>query len=525
MRSLFARINWKQLSSFAWQPVLLALYAPLELGAHNIGQIPLSSIYRSVILSGILGIIILLICWACVRNWQVAGITATVILIFFLTYGHLYNYLEGLEIGGFLVGRHRYLVVLWLTLAVLGVWWAVRNSGKYPSITTTLNLIAAILVIMPIGQLIFYQVRATSAQKPEESTQNQGQSALYQIRQPASTQLRDVYYIILDAYGRSDILLNSLDYDNSAFVHKLQELGFYVAPCAQSNYSKTDLSLSSSLNMNYVTTLDASLTPEKTDRLPLWNLVKDNQVKAMFHELGYQTIAFETGFDFSHLNNLDMFYTPQRKGFNEFEILYARTTFARLLDDAGLLARFHYTPEDRKRELILFDLEQLQKIPSIPGPKFVFAHLVIPHQPFVFGPNGEVSVIQEKVNKGNTYYTVHDYELGYVNQAKFISEQISQVVQSIIENSSIPPIIIIQGDHGPSHANESTRMGILNAYYFPDAQPALYSTITPINTFRMLFNTYFGTEFSLLKDRSFYSEYPYAYRFDTVPNQCQSETN
>jgi hypothetical protein len=277
--------------------------------------------------------------------------------------------------------------------------------------------------------------------------------------------------------------------------------------------------------LDYVTALDPALTPENTDRLPLWNLVKDNQVKRMFHEMGYSTIAFETGFDFSHLNDLDVFYTPQRKGFNEFEILYVRTTLARLLDDGGLLARFHYTPEDRKRDLILFDLEKLQEIPLLPGPKFVFAHLVIPHQPFVFGPNGELSVIPERVNKGNTYYTIHDYELGYVNQAKFISDRISQVVKSIIENSSIPPVIIIQGDHGPSHSDESTRMGILNAYYVPDAQPALYSNITPVNSFRMLFNTYFGTEFSLLKDMSYYSEYPFAYRFDVVPNQCQAASN
>jgi hypothetical protein len=277
--------------------------------------------------------------------------------------------------------------------------------------------------------------------------------------------------------------------------------------------------------LDYVTALDPALTPENTDRLPLWNLVKDNQVKRMFHRMGYRTIAFETGFDFSHLNDLDVFYTPQQKGFNEFEILYMQTTLARLLDDGGLLARFHYTPEDRKRDLILFDLEKLQEISLLPGPKFVFAHLVIRHQPFVFGPNGEISVIPERVNKGNTYYTIHDYELGYVNQAKFISDRIARVVKSIIEKSSIPPIIIIQGDHGPSHSDEATRMGILNAYYFPDVQPALYSNITPVNSFRMLFNTYFGTEFSLLKDMSYYSEYPYAYRFDTIPNQCQSDPN
>ena len=136
----------------------------------------------------------------------------------------------------------------------------------------------------------------------------------------------------------------------------------------------------------------------------------------------------------------------------------------RLLDDAGLLARYHYTPEDRKRELILFDLKQLQEMPSLPGPKFVFAHLVIPHQPFVFGPDGEPFVIPERINKGTTYYTKKDYQLGYVNQAKFISSRIVEVVKSIIDNSSVPPIIIIQGDHGPSHIDKATRKCILNAY-------------------------------------------------------------
>ena len=520
MSLLFSRIHWNRLSAFPWQPVLLALYAPLELGAHNIGQIPISFIYRSVIMSAMFGAIILLVCWAILRDGQVAGIIATVIMILFLIYGHLYNYLENLDIGGFLIGRHRYLVAVWLILASLGVWWAVRKSRKYPSLTSTLNLVSAFLLIMPVAQLVFYEVRTTNIKTPEP-VESQGQGTLSQVQKPSSTPLRDVYYIILDAYGRSDILSKSLGYDNSSFLHKLEDMGFYVATCAQSNYSKTDLSLSSTLNMEYLTTLDPALTPDNTDRLPLWNLVKGNQVKRTFHQIGYRTMAFESGFDFSHFNDLDVFYTPQRKGFNEFEILYVRTTFARLLDDAGLLARFHYTPEDRKRELILFDLEKLQEIPLMPGPKFVFAHLVIPHQPFVFGPNGESFVIPEKVNKGNTYYTVHDYELGYVNQAKFISDRISQVVNTIIKKSSIPPIIIIQGDHGPSHFNETTRMGILNAYYFPDAQPALYSKITPVNSFRTLFNTYFGTKFSMLKDKSYYSEYPYAYRFDIVPNQCQ----
>jgi hypothetical protein len=153
----------------------------------------------------------------------------------------------------------------------------------------------------------------------------------------------------------------------------------------------------------------------------------------------------------------------------------------------------------------------------------VFAHLVIPHQPFVFGPQGEPLVIAEKVHKGQTYYTERDYRSGYINQITFIDDRIIRVVQNIIENSSVAPIIIIQGDHGPSHYDTATRMGILNAYYFPDAQPTLYAGITPVNSFRLLFNTYFGEDFSLREDVSYYSEYPEAYQFETVPNSCSSK--
>src|SRR5215211_3532234 len=520
MKSYFSRIHWDQLFAFPWHSLLIALYAPLGLGAHNIGQIPLSFIPRAVILSVLLAILVLLICRFFLKNWQAAGIVATILVILFLSYGHLYNFLEGLEIGGFFIGRHRYLVATWLVLACLGIWWATRKARKYSSLTSTLNLMSVVLLAMPVAQLVFYEVRSTSVQRMED-VETQETKVLYQVQQPAPSQLRDVYYIILDAYGRSDILLNLVGYDNSAFLNRLEDMGFYVVDCARSNYSKTDLSLSSSLNMQYVTALDSTLMPDNTDRLPLWNLIKDNQVKLLFRELGYSIVAFETGFDFTHLNDIDSFYSPEQKGFNEFEILYVRTTLARLLDDAGLLTRFRSTREGRKRELILFDLETLQEIPSTPGPKFVFAHLVIPHQPFVFGPNGESFLIPEKVYKGNTYYTNRDYQLGYANQVAFISDRIAQVVESILEKSSIPPIIIIQGDHGPSHFDVPSRMAILNAYYFPDHASALYPEITPVNSFRLLFNSYFNTDFDLLEDVSYYSQYPYAYQFEVISNTCQ----
>lgn len=523
MRSLFSRIPRDRLAAFPWHTLLIALYAPLGLGAHNIGQTSLGSMVRAVVLSGLFAIALLLASWLILRKWQAAGVIATLLMILFLTYGHLYNFIGDLQVGGFLIGRHRYLVLAWFAIACLGIWRVIRKPRNYSSLTSILNLMSLILVAMPAAQLSFYAVREADLQGLQ-TVKAQESQVVSRVQEPDTSQLRDVYYIVLDAYGRSDLLLATLGYDNSDFLRRLQDMGFYVAECAQSNYAKTDLSLSSSLNMDYVTALDPSLTPENTDRVPLWNMIKDNQVQERFRSLGYTTIAFETGFYFSQLKDLDIFYTPKRGGFNEFEILYVRTTLLRPLDDAGGLARFHYTPEERKRELLLFDLEKLQELPALPGPKFVFAHLVIPHQPFVFGPNGEPLVIKEKVHKGQTYYTERDYRSGYLNQITFINDRIIRVVQSIIENSPIAPIIMIQGDHGPSHYDKATRMGILNAYYFPDAQSTPYAEITPVNSFRLLFNTYFGEDLSLLEDVSYYSEYPEAYQFEVIANSCSSKS-
>jgi hypothetical protein len=274
--------------------------------------------------------------------------------------------------------------------------------------------------------------------------------------------------------------------------------------------------------MNHVSDLGEEFSPSNTDRQGLWTLIKDHEVKTLFEKLGYTTVAFATGFDFTEVESSDVYLSPPPKGFNGLENLYLQTTMAALLDDAGLLKKMQLTPEDHKRELILFDLAQLQEIPaSIPGSKFVFAHLVIPHQPFVFGPDGESLVIPERTYKGRTYYPPKDYALGYRNQAMFISQQMLEVFRAILKDSSRPPVIIVQGDHGPSHFGGGERMGILNAYYFPGHESAVYPEITPVNTFRILFNSYFNGNFERVRDASYYSEYPNAYEFTEVPNTCQ----
>jgi|TARA_B110000467_G_scaffold134753_1_gene131263 hypothetical protein len=85
------------------------------------------------------------------------------------------------------------------------------------------------------------------------------------------------------------------------------------------------------------------------------------------------------------------------------------------------------------------------------------------------------------------------------------------------------PIIIIESDHGtdfdwnePTNEMLKQRFSNLNAYYMPEGQELLYDTITPVNSFRIMFNSNFNGNFELLEDKVYWSSYDQPYKFEDV---------
>ena len=125
----------------------------------------------------------------------------------------------------------------------------------------------------------------------------------------------------------------------------------------------------------------------------------------------------------------------------------------------------------------------------------------------MFGPNGE------EVDPDRAEVP------GYRDQVIYINKQMIPLLQTIIAQSATPPIIIVQGDHGGVETSPIMRMHNLNAYYLPNgAEKQLYEKITPVNSFRVIFNSFFGGQFPLLKDTSYYSTYQDPYQFKIIPN-------
>lgn len=491
-------------------PFLFAIYPILALLGINISEVNLGAGVRSLFLSLLVTGLVMLILYLLFRDWKQAALLATLLLILFYSYGHLYILLKGVHIDGLYLFRHRTLIPIWLGLVALAIWWVSRKSLQLTTVTQALNGIGLMLLVLPLIQILSFDLQSRASQaNAEKST-----SAL---SLQLSSQPPDIYYIILDGYGRADVLKNEYGYNNSEFLDSLRDLGFVIAECSQSNYAQTQMSLASSLNFNYLDALSDRFTSGSDDRTGLDTLIHQSAARQSLEKAGYKTVAFATGFLATELTDADYFLGPGYSWgeLNEFESLLMETTLARLIQDGNRFG-MQTSGSERFRERTLFTLDQVDKLSYIQGPKFVFVHIIAPHPPYVFGPTGGPVELAEvgttKTEEGASHYR---------DQAIYISNRMQEIVPKIIANSATPPVIIIQGDHGPTVASSPrSRMSILNAYFLPGADTSIASTITPINTFRVILNTYFGQNLEYLDDVSLYSDYTDPFNFKVIQNSC-----
>lgn len=480
----------------------------LALLAVNVGQIKVEAGWRALIIciafAGILSLLLRLV----LRDWNRAAFLSTLWMALFFSYGHVFITLTEKFSD---VDFESWLLLAWLILFLLAILWAVKRS---PSSPAALNVIALGLALMSLWQ-IQPEVRKGSVHRVAAENAPVDENLTRPENPP------DVYYFILDMYTRADLLQEAYGYDNSAFLDALRARGFYVAQCSQSNYVRTELSVASSLNMAYLQGLDPAFTPDSIKRRVLWDSYKHNAVRYNFETLGYKTIAFATGFAWNELDDVDVFYTPPpfSAGMTEFETLFMQTTLARYAQDLGWVDIDQITGQNfRDRTLLVFD--SMDDIARMDEPTFAYVHVISPHPPFVFGPDGEYTDPADFWND-KKQYPKDLFARGYQNQLTFLNQKVLEAMDTLIAESDTPPIIILQGDHGPWLQSNDKRMWILNAYYLPNHDQGLYPTISPVNSFRYIFDEYFKGNYDMLPDVSYFSPVPKLYNFSEVKNNCK----
>jgi len=490
-------------------PIFFAIFPPLFLYSINLWQTEIDVLWNP--LTHILYATLLL--WYLLQRIfgrrLLVGLLTSLTLFMFFAYGHIHGALLNREI---FIGYHRFLLPLWLLLFGLGVVLVFRLRSRWQAMTFILNLVSALFVLQSlvgIAKWVYSKSQATSLQL----------DGIPEVVLEPTNNLPDIYYIILDGYMRSDYIKTVLDYDNAPFLTFLRERGFYIAEKSHSNYPYTIFSLASSLNMSYVNFLSRSVGEDSKDFNFTYPIIQSNEVARLLKTIGYRYVLIGTDWtvtNHSPLADKSLSYFSLSDE-NQFYSLFLKTSIVSVLMEST---------EDMLRATKLYAFDQIPLAGDDGKPTFVFAHILAPHSPYVFDAQG--GRVESPEEGRDTEGTKH----AYLEQLKFVNLKTEELVSKLLDQPD-PPIIVLQSDHGwawavgwdlypaspiDQHFDYDQIFGNLNAYYLPGkGSEGLYPTITPVNSFRHIFNLYFNASMRFLPDESYYSDYYKSpYRFQNV---------
>jgi hypothetical protein len=494
-----------------FHPPLVAAFPVLSLFSTNQSLVPLEQLWRPLGFAVLGGFALWALASLVFRNFERGGMVASGLIIGIFSFGWLFSLL-GLSGPGSINTSLTIWAVVVLALTALLAW--------RPKLTQVFNVLATMLLVVTVGRAALGQLQ--SAKPP--TTASSG-SAI-----PASGRRPDIFYIILDGYGRHDSLKRAIGFDNSEFIAGLEKRGFYVAPESRANYCQTELSISSALNMSFIPDLFPNGFPRGLDRGPLASLIGDNAAVREARRQGYSVISVGTGFPPVTLENADLYVEGERQGITLVESALIQMTpwsLQSTANESQFKVRAH-------RLTYAFDA-----LASLGGktaqPRFVLAHILAPHPPFVFDADG--NFVRQKGPYGFwdgsdfNAYAGDDavYRKGYSGQAAYLDRRILGIVDRLLATPGPRPIIVIQGDHGSKMGLDQNSLEktdvkevfpILNAYLVPDAvRKRIEPGITPVNTFRILYSELFGLDLPPLPNRSWYSAYAEPYQFTEVTKQ------
>ena len=460
-------------------PLLFVLFPILFLYAQNAYLMRLRDVVGPLV-EFVLGTVALTIVLFVILHSAVKGALITTLVVFlFFTFGHVVKMLPDFRIlfGETEIGRNGLVLLIWCLIIYYSIKHIRKSRRDFFKLTKALNIIGLVLVAVQVVHGGYVLLSRTGATGDEEE-----KAAVVQPVLPEKHP--DIYYMIMDGYARSDILKEIYGYDNSEFISFLRSRGFVVMDKAHSNYCQTLLSLAATLNMDYVNKL-GDFDRNLKDRLPLNEKLWDNKVFRFLENHGYKTVAFASGSSATEMEKADYYISPSWS-INEFRnVLMTTTPLPLFLYDEKSQYSLH-------RRRLSYILNKLPDIYEVNSPKFVFAHVLCPHPPFVFGPDGEA------VQPDRTFYagdgshfidqggTVEEYLKGYRGQVTYITKRLRETIENILDRAGEKqPIIVLQADHGSGsglswlgmdQTNIPERFSILSAVYLPGGIPRCFTT-------------------------------------------------
>ena len=491
-----------RLRPFPFHPLLLAAYPVLFLFSENLSEVAFGETFQPILRAVAAAAALAIVAGLLLRDIRRGALIASAMVIVWFTFGHVMDL-----VGPMGISRDVQMGMSLAFVVVVVVGAIFLRSSAIAWLTTTVNVVALVLVGLTLFNIVPYEMSRGTATAPDTTGVP---------RPTAAPGARDIYFLVFDRYGSNESL------DDLAEAHNdlpawLQTKGFTVANDAHANYARTTMSLAATLNMTYLDDVVQQLGPDSNDPGPVNEMLQDHKVGRFLQDQGYRYV---------HIGN---WFAPTKtiRIADENPVLTSRTDFGALLDKTTLgptindLRGLKDPPSHHllHRAAALFDFNEIDLVSHEAGPKFVMMHILLPHEPYVFAANGEYSGLSEADSKFSP--------AGFRDQLAFTNDRIQGIVNGLLDvPEAEQPIIIIEADEGPypdrynrdqngfdwataTPEELETKYGVLIAMYLPgdppaDA-PAVYPNMTLINTFPIVLDRYFDAGIPLLPDRSYTS--------------------
>ena len=498
-------------------PLLFALFPVLSLYSVNVDEVSLRQVLWPMLVVLAVAILMVLLAWLVLRDLRKASVLASLALILCFACGYIVRPMNDSS-SSVLTNLAKAIMVAWAVILAVAAYlvWKTRRDFRKP--TVLLNIVGAVMVVVPTIAITANEMTgsghpATTPDAPD-----------IHLSMPETP--RDIYYIILDRYPSASALEEQHGFDNSEFLDYLSSKGFFVASESHANYAFTAYSLASSLNMMYLDELSQEVGEDSTDKEPLHGLIQDYEVWRLLKPLGYEYIHFGSWWEPTRRNTSADINVNRGPRLSEFSMTLLRNT---VLDPIGTSLGLWGDPRKAQWERVRYEFDKLAEISERTGPTFVFAHFTVPHPDFVFDRDG--SFLTPELAAQRTT------DAQYIDQLVAANKMVETLIDRLLANSETPPIIVLQGDEGDipwgidwddaswdqvTDSELREELGILNAYYFPGTDgKTLYPSITPVNSFREVFNLYFDADLELLPDRSYIARPRQPYAFYDVTDRLQ----
>lgn len=435
--------------------------------------------------------------WLLKSNAKAAVLT-TIAGIFYLFFGDLKNALADIYLLHYLSSYRFLLPLILLTLIMISI----RVIRGRPTGRT--NLFLNLLFII-------YIIADGTNWMAKTGRNNTTDFAFKEIN---TGTIPDIYFILLDSYPSSAYQQQVLGVSHNWLDTALAAKGFWVQPDPRSNYNNTAFSMSSLFSMDYLSWMEKETRAKPHHFNQATKTIRNSPVFKWLQQQHY-TLYNLSVLDIAGEPALEKerFLTATTTG-----LIFYNTFWERIKSDLlpGLFPSFRNKlvtshQAEQKKVLERFRsynnkvIDSLGRLPLQTGsnPKFVYAHLEMPHFPYFYDSSGKAYPDELVYSAG----MITDKER-FCNYIGYTNTIVNRMLDQLLQQTQGKAVIILHSDHGISDIPGSQRSDIFRnyaAFYFPGKDyHLLYTGMSNVNSFRIVFNKYFGQQLPLLKDSSIY---------------------